>query len=189
MDAAHFACFDYAALGHLHGAQNCSGTNENRVIRYSGTPLAYSIAEADDEKSVTVVELLEKGSITVRTCPITPARRICRLRGRYETLMSRAFYEDSDYRASYVQITLTDEEDIVDAIGKLRTVYHNLMKLDYDNKRTSSVSQVDGAADVETKTPIELFSDFYELQNNQPMSNEQKAFVEDLIDQVWEDEK
>ena len=67
--------------------------------------------------------------------------------------------------------------------------YHNLMKLDYDNKRTRSVSKVDGAVDVETKTPIELFSDFYELQNNQPMSDEQKTFVEDLIEQVWEDEK
>ena len=77
----------------------------------------------------------------------------------------------------------------VDAIGKLRTVYHNLMKLDYDNKRTRSVSQVDGTVDVETKMPIELFSDFYELQNNQPMSDEQKAFVKDLIEQVWEDEK
>ena len=111
------------------------------------------------------------------------------IKGRYNEIMLKSFYENTSYQEDYIHITLTDEEDIVDAIGKLRTVYHNLMKLDYDNKRTRSVSRVDGAVDIETKTPIELFSDFYELQNNQPMSDEQKAFVEDLIEQVWEDEK
>ena len=84
---------------------------------------------------------------------------------------------------------MTDEEDIVDAIGKIRTVYRNLMKLDYDNRRTRNTAQIDGATDVETKSPLELFSDLYELQNNQPMSDEQKAFVSDLIEQIWEDEQ
>ena len=185
VDVSVFDSFDYVALGHIHSPQNC--TSER--VRYCGTPLKYSFSEAKDKKSVTVVELAEKGSLSVKTVPLVPLRDMVEIKGKYNEIMLKSFYENTSYQEDYIHITLTDEEDIVDAIGKLRTVYHNLMKLDYDNKRTRSVSQVDGAVDVETKTPIELFSDFYELQNNQPMSDEQKTFVEDLIEQVWEDEK
>ena len=185
VDVSVFDGFDYVALGHIHSPQNC--TSER--VRYCGTPLKYSFSEAKDNKSVTVVEIAEKGSLSVETISLVPMRDMVEIKGRYNEIILKSFYENTSYQEDYIHITLTDEEDIVDAIGKLRTVYHNLMKLDYDNKRTRSVSQVDGAVDVETKTPIELFSDFYELQNNQPMSDEQKAFVEDLIEQVWEDEK
>ena len=185
VDVSVFDGFDYVALGHIHSPQNC--TSER--VRYCGTPLKYSFSEAKDNKSVTVVELAKKGSLSVKTVSLVPMRDMVEIKGRYNEIMLKSFYENTSYQEDYIHITLTDEEDIVDAIGKLRTVYHNLMKLDYDNKRTRSVAQVDGAVDVETKTPIELFSDFYELQNNQPMSDEQKTFVEDLIEQVWEDEK
>ena len=185
VDVSVFDVFDYVALGHIHSPQNC--TSER--VRYCGTPLKYSFSEAKDNKSITVVELEEKGNVSVKTVSLVPMRDMVEIKGKYNEIMLKSFYENTSYQEDYIHITLTDEEDIVDAIGKLRTVYHNLMKLDYDNKRTRSVSQVDGAVDVETKTPIELFSDFYELQNNQPMSDEQKAFVEDLIEQVWEDEK
>lgn len=185
VDVSVFDSFDYVALGHIHSPQNCISER----VRYCGTPLKYSFSEAKDNKSVTVVELAEKGSLFMKTVPLIPMRDMVEIKGKYNEIMLKSFYENTSYQEDYIHITLTDEEDIVDAIGKLRTVYHNLMKLDYDNKRTRSVSQVDGAVDVETKTPIELFSDFYELQNNQPMSDVQKAFVEDLIEQVWEDEK
>ena len=185
VDVSVFDGFDYVALGHIHSPQNC--TSER--VRYCGTPLKYSFSEAKDNKSITVVELEKKGKLPVKTVSLVPMRDMVEIKGRYNEIMLKSFYENTSYQEDYIHITLTDEEDVVDAIGKLRTVYHNLMKLDYDNKRTRSVSQVDGAVDVETKTPIELFSDFYELQNNQPMSDEQKAFVEDLIEQVWEDEK
>ena len=185
VDVSVFDGFDYVALGHIHSPQNCISER----VRYCGTPLKYSFSEAKDNKSVTVVELAKKGILSVKTVALVPMRDMVEIKGRYNEIMLKSFYENTSYQEDYIHITLTDEEDIVDAIGKLRTVYHNLMKLDYDNKRTRSVAQVDGAVDVETKTPIELFSDFYELQNNQPMSDEQKAFVEDLIEQVWEDEK
>ena len=183
VDVSVFDGFDYVALGHIHTPQNCISER----VRYCGTPLKYSFSEAKDNKSVTVVEIAEKGSLSVETVALVPMRDMVEIKGRYNEIMLKSFYENTSYQEDYIHITLTDEEDIVDAIGKLRTVYHNLMKLDYDNKRTRSVAQVDGAVDVETKTPIELFSDFYELQNNQPMSDEQKAFVENLIEQVWED--
>ena len=185
VDVSVFDGFDYVALGHIHSPQNCTSDR----VRYCGTPLKYSFSEAKDNKSITVVELEEKGNVSVKTVSLVPMRDMVEIKGKYNEIMLKSFYENTSYQEDYIHITLTDEEDIVDAIGKLRTVYHNLMKLDYDNKRTRSVAQIDGAVDVEAKTPIELFSDFYELQNNQPMSEEQKAFVEALIEQVWEDEK
>ncbi len=185
VDVSVFDDFDYVALGHIHSPQNCSSER----VRYCGTPLKYSFSEAKDKKSVTVVELGEKGNLTVRCVPLEPLRDMVELRGRYDELVSRDFYNGTSYTTDYVHITLTDEEDIVDAVGKLRAVYHNLMKLDYDNARTRSSSHIDGTADVEARSPLELFSDLYELQNNQPMTEEQRDFVSELIEQIWEDEK
>ena len=182
VDARVFDDFDYVALGHIHGPQWV----ERETIRYCGTPLKYSFSEAKDQKSVTVVELAQKGSLSVRTVPLVPMRDMVEIKGKYEEIMLKSFYENTSYTEDYVHVTLTDEEDIVDAIGKLRSVYHNLMRLDYDNTRTRKAVQVEGAAEVETKSPLVLFSDFYELQNNQPMSEAQRAFVEELIEQVWE---
>lgn len=180
-----FKEFDYVALGHIHSPQNCG----SEKVRYCGTPLKYSFSEAKDQKSVTVVELAEKGNLSVRTVALEPLRDMTEIRGKYSEIMLKSFYENTSYLKDYMHITLTDEEDIIDAIGKLRTVYRNLMKLDYDNKRTQSAAQVGGVVEIERKTPLELFSDFYELQNNQPMSEAQKSFVTALIEQAWEEEK
>ena len=184
VDADAFEGFDYVALGHIHSPQNCGSDR----VRYCGTPLKYSFSEARDRKSVTVVELLEKGNVSYRTVDLQPAHDLVELRGTYEELTLKSFYEDTSWQEDYTHITLTDEEDIPDAVGKLRTIYHRIMKFDYDNKRTRSNSEIMGDADVETKTPFELFSDFYELQNNQPMSREQADYMNELINKTWEEE-
>lgn len=88
----------------------------------------------------------------------------------------------------YLHITLTDEEDIPDAVAKLRTVYPNLLKLDYDNTRTRSQMEITGGEDVEQKSPLELFAQLYEKQNNQPMSEEQSHFVKGLMETIWEED-
>lgn len=181
VDASVFQSFDYVALGHIHGPQNI-GTER---IRYCGTPLKYSFSEASHEKSVTVVELEEKGSLTIRTIPFIPLRDLRELRGSYMEVTARSFYENTNTN-DYLHITLTDEEDIPDAIGKLRAIYPNLMRLDYDNRRTRSSLSLEGAADVAQKTPLALFSELYELQNNQPMSKEQLQFSEELMKKIWE---
>lgn len=185
VDAYVFEPFDYVALGHIHSPQNCG----SEKIRYCGTPLKYSFSEAKDQKSLTVVELQEKGSVSCRTIPLTPKRELVELKGSYEELTLRAFYENSTWQEDYTHITLTDEEDIPDAIGKLRTVYHRLMKLDYDNRRTRSNQEISGAEAVEAKTPFELFAEFYEMQNNQPMSDEQSDYMKELISATWEEEQ
>lgn len=176
-----FAPFDYVALGHIHGPQNVGG----ETVRYCGTPLKYSFSEANQSKSVTVVELLEKGHVAVRTVPLVPRRDMIEIKGAYMEVTSRSFYNDLDTLA-YMHITLTDEEDIPDAVGKLRSIYPNIMKLDYDNRRTRSNVEILGADDVERRSPIELISEFYEKQNNQTLSSEQFSFVSTMIEKIWD---
>ena len=182
VDASVFLRFDYVALGHIHRPQSCTAEH----IRYCGTPLKYSFSEAKDEKSVTVVEIKEKGSVDIKAVELVPMRDMIELRGRYDELMQRSFYERTSYQEDYTHITLTDEEDVIDAVGRLRVVYHNLMKLDYDNKRTRADALVEEIAEVESKSPMELFSDFYEMQNNSSLSSEQREFMQNLIEEVWE---
>lgn len=180
-----FCDFDYVALGHIHGPQNM----DSGRIRYCGSPLKYSFSEAAQQKSVTVAELKEKGMLEIHTVPLIPRRDMVELKGSYQQLTLREFYENTTYQEDYTHITLTDEEDIPDAVAKLRAVYHNLMKLDYDNTRTRHSAAISGAENVETRSPIDLFAEFYELQNGLPMSAEQTELVASLIEKIWEGEE
>lgn len=180
-----FCDFDYVALGHIHGPQNM----DSGRIRYCGSPLKYSFSEAAQQKSVTVAELKEKGTLEIHTVPLIPRRDMVELKGSYQQLTLREFYENTTYQEDYTHITLTDEEDIPDAVAKLRAVYHNLMKLDYDNTRTRHSAAISGAENVETRSPIDLFAEFYELQNGLPMSAEQTELVASLIEKIWEGEE
>lgn len=184
VDASVFNDFDYVALGHIHRPQNIG----RETIRYCGTPLKYSFSEANHEKSVTVVELGEKGHVNVKIRTLVPLHDMREIKGSYMELTSRENYEGTAVE-DYMHITLTDEEDVPDAIGKLRAVYPNIMKLDYDNKRTRESGQIDGADMVERKSPMELFAEFYEKQNNDAMSEEQMEFAAGIIEEIWEGEK
>ena len=182
VDAAVFDSFDYVALGHLHGPQRVG----RDTVRYCGTPLKYSFSEVGHRKSVTVVELGEKGSVTVRTVPLTPLREMREVRGSYDQLTFRGFYQGTSWQEDYVYITLTDEEDIPYALAKLRTIYRNLMKLDYDNRRTRENRELEAVCEAERKSPLELFGELYRSQNNQPLSAEQEAYLAGLIERIWE---
>ena len=185
VDVSVFAPFDYVALGHLHGPQ----TVGRETVRYCGTPLKYSFSEAGQHKSVTVVELGEKGTTAVRTVPLVPLRDLVELRGTYEEVTFRGFYEGTGWQRDYVHITLTDEEDVPNAVGKLRVIYPNLMKLDYDNRRTRAGSSLEGAEEVERRSPLELLEEFYEKQNGQPMGEEQRAFARGWMERIWEEDE
>lgn len=181
IDAAVFTPFDYTALGHIHSPQNV-GIDR---VRYCGTPLKYSFSEVDQEKSITVVELEKKGTVRTSLLPLKPLRDMRKLRGTYLELTDRSFYRDMN-REDYIQVTLTDEDDVPDGLQKLRVIYPNIMQLLYDNQRTKTTQEVDAAQAVEKKTEIELFYEFYELQNNQPMTKQQKNFAEQLIREIKE---
>ena len=181
VDASIFADFDYVALGHIHGPQNI-GSNR---IRYCGTPLKYSFSEEHHHKSVTVVNLGPKGELELTLRPLVPKHDLRSIRGTFAELTDKTFYS-STATDDYLQVILTDEEDVPEAIGKLRVIYPNLMKLTYDNTRTRVNQVIDGAVDVQRKSPLELFDELYELQNNQPMSEEQRTFALELIESIWE---
>lgn len=176
-----FDRFDYVALGHIHRPQ----TVGSERVRYSGTPLKYSFSEVGHEKSVTVVETEGTHDVLIRTIPLIPKRDLRELRGTYMELTAKDSYDGTN-TDDYLHITLTDEEDVPDAMAKLRTIYPNLMKLTYDNTRTRTQVQIDGAEAVDERSPLELFAEFYEKQNNMTMSEEQLLICESLIDRIWE---
>ena len=184
VDAEAFAGFDYVALGHLHGSQRAGGEH----IRYCGTMLKYSFSEANHRKSLMFVELQEKGSLTVSTRELKPLRDMKVLRGTYEELMSRSFYYGTDYPESYLHITLTDEEDVPEALGRLRTVYPYIMKLSYDNQRTRARQNPLEAEAMPETSPLELFGLLYEKQNNRALGDDQRAYLTGLIESIWKEE-
>ncbi|MCR4806443.1 MAG: exonuclease SbcCD subunit D C-terminal domain-containing protein, partial [Lachnospiraceae bacterium] len=177
-----FDDFDYVALGHLHGKQMI----KRDEVRYCGTPLKYSFSEKDHAKSVTVVELSSKGDVRISERLLTPLHDLREIRGTYEEVTDRKNYEGTAVD-DYLKIILTDENDIPEAIGKLRVIYKNLMKLEYDNARTRNREMMTDAEDVENKSPLELFAEFYEKQNSTPMTDEQRELVLECIESVWGD--
>lgn len=183
VDAAVFAPFSYVALGHIHRPQNIGSPR----VRYSGTPLKYSFSEAGDEKSVTMAELDGKGEVSLRTVSLTPKRDLREVKGTYEELMKKENYEGTATE-DYLHIVLTDEEDVPDAMRKLKTVYPNVLRLDYDNVRTRSGAVVEAAPETEEKSPLALAEEFYALQNGRPMSGAQIEYLRRMIGTVWEDE-
>lgn len=185
VDASIFNGFDYVALGHVHRAQNFSGGR----VRYSGTPLKYSLSEAAESKSVTVVELGAKGDLSVSEVPLKPMREVVEIRGTYEELTKLSFYQGTTLRDDLVHVVLCDEEEVPDALGKLRIIYKNVMSLRYDNARTQAQARLELDDGVPARSPLELFSALYKAQNNADMSGEQEEFVRSLIEKVWGEEK
>lgn len=183
VDASVFADFDYVALGHIHRAQSAGGEQ----IRYSGTPLKYSFSEIRHEKSVTIAELKEKGSLTVHQEPLKPLHDMREIRGSYEELVLRENYQGTDLE-DYLHVILTDENDIPDVIGRLRSIYPNIMKLDYDNQRTRRNQELMKEEAAVEQSPMELLGQFFLQQNNQEMSPEQTEYARTLMETIRKEE-
>ena len=183
VDASVFEDFDYVALGHIHRPQKI-GTER---IRYCGTPLKYSFSEVNDTKSVSIIEINSKEDFNLRTIPLIPKRDMRKIRGTYEELTTKNSYENTN-TDDYIHVTLTDEFNVADAIQKLRVIYKNIMKLEYDNIRTreSRKTNLDDMV-IENKNPLEIFSEFYKLQNNKEMNDEQKEIIKKIMEEVWEE--
>ena len=182
VDVCAYDKFDYVALGHIHSPQKLV----RDTVRYCGTPLKYSFSECRHNKSVTVVEMKEKGDVEISLVPLIPKRDLVEIKGTYDELMQKSYWEKLNSKEDYFHITLTDEEDVVDAIGRLRTVYTNIMKLDYDNRRTRASGEIEN---VKEKSPIEIFENLYEKQNASALNDEQTKLLKDIVKEVWEGEK
>nr|MCR5796390.1 exonuclease SbcCD subunit D [Eubacterium sp.] len=182
VDATVFDVFDYVALGHIHGKQRIGRDS----VRYSGTPLKYSLSEKDHIKSVTILDIKSKEDINISERPLVPLRDVREIRGAYDELMLKSNYEGTDVR-DYLSVVLTDEDDIPNALARLRNIYPNIMKLSYDNARTRENRTITDTADVEEKSPLELFEEFYETQNNQQLKDVQREYVTNMINKLWEE--
>ena len=157
-----------------------------RVIRSSVAHVLYSFSEISHPKSVTVVTLGEKGDTQIRTVPLVPKHDMREIRGTYNELTLRKNHEGTAVE-DYLHVILTDEDDVPDALDRLRTIYPNIMKLDYDNTRTRSSSEIAAVEEMKEKSAIELFGEFYLQQNGQPLSDEQRECAQELLESLKEE--
>jgi exonuclease SbcD len=176
--------FDYVALGHLHGRQGVGSEH----VRYCGSPIKYSFSEWRQEKAVTLVELGEKCDLSIKALPLTPLHDMREIKGEIDKLMSDEISSLVD-KEDYLRVILTDEDEIIDPLGKLRSVYPNIMSLDFDNTRTNidiSVISADVEA-IEKLSPYELFSEFFLEVQGSTMSDEQAVIVRNLLERSDEE--
>ena len=187
VDSSVFEAFDYTALGHLHGPQHVGSEN----IRYCGSPLKYSFSEVNQVKSVTVVELGEKAegvcSMQLRTRELVPLREMRELKGKFSELTDINYYKQFS-ADDYMRIILTDEEDVIGALGSLRAIYPNIMRLEYDNMRTRASAIIPDSEGNDGRTPLEIFAGLYEAQNGKAMDEDQTGLIRSLIEKVWSED-
>lgn len=187
IDGACYDAFDYAALGHIHMPQTISpAPGSGTVIRYSGSPLAYSFSESDTiQKSVTVIDLKEKGFISVDTISLMPLHELRTIKGSFDDLINDKGLIES-CKNDYIKIILTDDTGIMDAMARLQKAYGCVMTLEYEYMREQSedVSVDEIRAE---GTPEEMFVALYGDQHGGKEMNEyQKNVVDKLIKQIWE---
>lgn len=176
VDVSVFDCFDYVALGHIHSAQSIG----RDTVRYAGSPLKYSLSEIKQTKSATIVGLEGKGSVTVDKVPLTPRRDMRKIKGKLSDLMKTTISLDDD---DYIYAVLTDEDELYDAVGKLRSIYPNLMHIDFENSRTMHEAELNSAESIADKSPEELFAEFYFMQNGTELSEEKMSVVKKAFEE------
>jgi exonuclease SbcD len=168
--------FDYVALGHIHGAQRIGADH----IRYSGTPLKYSVSEEHHKKAIQMVTLGEKGSASVyENIPLLPLREVRSIRGSMEEVIKAATDENRD---DYVSITLTDD-NVYRPRDLLEEHYSHILEVRIDNDRIRSALQAQDRT-TDNPDPLESFAEFYQEMNGQPLSEEEARLMEEIIDEA-----
>lgn len=178
----NYEAFDYVALGHIHRAQQMG----RESARYAGTLLKYSFSEEKHNKSMTIVDLKEKGNIEIKEIPVKPLHDLKTIKGKFSKITSEEFYKELK-KEDYYRAVLTDEDDILNAIGKLKSIYPNLMSMEYDNTRTRSYSVVDNVETGEAKSPLDYFEKFFEKQNGRKMSEKQRDYLLKILGEAREE--
>ena len=173
IDASLFFPFDYAALGHLHSPQPMG----KDTVRYAGSPMPYSFSEIRQKKGITVVELKEKGDVTFDFIPLETKRKFREIKGPLQELLKAAKAEGGS--EDYIRCILTDQAALLDPIGQLRSVYPNLMTLEFAQKETAYEQEI--IVDTEDMKPDELFSLFFEKQNDKKINEAQQK----LLQKIW----
>lgn len=164
--------FDYVALGHIHSPQRVG----REAVRYSGSLLKYSVDEANNDKSLPLITLGEKGEVNIDLIPLKPMRDLRHIKGKLKDLLDPANVTGED---DFIYVTLTDEDIINDAMGIIQMTYKNCVKLDYDNSRTREVGQVDISKVAESKSFEELICDFYKLIYGCDINDEEMSLMKE----------
>ncbi len=181
IDVSVFDSFDYVALGHIHGLQKIG----RETVRYCGTPLKYSFSECNHKKSVTCIEIGNKGDIKLSYLPLHPKRDMRIIKDNIDNLLSDEKYTGMNCE-DYIQAIITDDEEVYDPMGRLRKVYPNILILERENARTriNEDSRTSAAGDVANRTPLDLFEEFFKNQNNVELNDRQRKIVMEILTEL-----
>lgn len=183
VDYTLFDDFDYVALGHLHMPQNVG----RETVRYAGTPLKYSFSEISHKKSMTIVDMKEKGNVEIQEIPLTASWELIELRGTLNELISNSATSSVE-KKSYVKITLTDEVLKNDALDILKNFYPYIVSIGYDNSMTRDNNIIQKTKALEEQDPQQIVEELFVQQNNREMNAIERELINKLVKKVWERE-
>ena len=175
-----FKDFDYTALGHIHRQQKIGKYN----VMFSGTPLKYSTSEFDHKKVMPLISLGEKGRVDIDLIDLLPKRDLRKITGRLDDIMSMAA-KDPNNHEDFIDITLTDENEVMDAISTLRSVYPNVLKISYENMATRAAEEIEKLGKLDKQNPQEIFEKFFNSRRGREMTAEEKEYMNSLIEKIW----
>lgn len=183
VDYTLFDDFDYVALGHLHMPQNVG----RETVRYAGTPLKYSFSEISHKKSMTIVNMKEKGNVEIQEIPLTASWELIELRGTLNELISNSATSSVE-KKSYVKITLTDEVLKNDALDILKNFYPYIVSIGYDNSMTRDNNIIQNTKVLEEQDPQQIVEELFVQQNNREMNAVERELIDKLVKKVWDRE-
>lgn len=181
VEAANFKSFDYVALGHIHGPQQIG----SGPVYYSGSPVKYSFSEVHHRKSVILGEWDMQGALTVRRISLIPIHDMRKIRGKLADLIADDVVESADDH-DYLLAILTNQEELVDPIGTLRSVYPNIMQLQIERSCRQTENESGSPAIWKELSPLELFGQFYEYVTDEELTDEQRSLMQAVIERAKE---
>lgn len=186
VDVSCYKNFDYVALGHIHGPQRIG----RDTARYAGTILKYSFSEVNQKKSLVVIDFKEKDNLEINLIPLKPLRDMRVIKGPIEELVKEENYKGTN-REDYIRAIITNEEPVYDAIGQIKRVYPNTLRLDIENsKMNSSIEkELSNLDNIKKKDEVELFNEFYNFQHNQDLNDIQLEIIKEVVKEVKKETK
>ena len=181
VDISNYNKFDYVAIGHVHRPQRIG----RDTARYAGTMLKYSFSEVNHKKTMPIIDFKEKGNIDIKLVELKPLRDMREIKGPIEKLIEN--YEEENAK-DYIRAIITNEEPVYDAIGQLRRIYPNVLKLEVQNSKILSNIEfkTENLQKVKSKSEVELFNEFYKFQNNIELNVEQKNLIQEVVKEIKE---
>lgn len=186
VDISCYKDFDYVALGHIHGPQRIGRDS----ARYAGTILKYSFSEVNQKKSLTIIDYKEKNNIEMKQIELKPLRDMRVIKGPIEELIKEENYKATN-REDYIRAIITNEEPVYDAIGQIRKIYPNTLRLDTENSKMNSniEKELSNLDNIKRKDEVELFNEFYNFQHNQNLNDVKSNIIKNIVEEVKKEAK